>query len=130
MRASVDPNKDREDTVFSVPESRVVTSNFGRTEVLNLCTQEREYEQHMVPTESLMDPTDWMVGYFSVRERSKERHPEGSAIEFFKRFKEEVRSNFDSYQLPVINLAMDTPKEAVCLGFEKVNTGLGNSARV
>ena len=123
MRASVDPNKDREDTVFSVPESRVVTSNFGRTEVLNLSTQEREYEQHMVPTESLMDPTDWMVGYFSFWERSKEPHPEGSAIEFFKRFKEEVQSNFDSYQLPVINLAKDTPKEAVCLVFEKVNTG-------
>jgi hypothetical protein len=38
-------------------------------------------------------------------------------------FKNEVLKNFDDYQVPVISLAAETPHEAVCLVFEKVNTG-------
>ena len=41
----------------------------------------------------------------------------------FKKFKNEVLANFKSYQVPVITLAHDTSHEAVCLVFEKVNTG-------
>ena len=79
----------------------------------------------MVPTESLMDPTDWMVGYFSFWERSTEPHPEGSAIDFFKRFKEEVQSNFDSYQLPVITLLPRTLPRKRCAWCSKRSTQAG-----
>ena len=123
MRASLEPNTDREDAILSVPENRKTTTDFGRTVVTDLSTPELEYEQHMMPTECLLDPTDWMLGYFKFWENSEKPHPEGSSVDFFKRFKEEVQSNFDSYQLPVISLTNDTPKEAVCLVFEKVNTG-------
>ena len=41
----------------------------------------------------------------------------------FKPFKDEVLQNFKAYQLPVIALSPDTSHEAVCLVFEKVNTG-------
>lgn len=30
---------------------------------------------------------------------------------------------FEQYQVPVIELKRETPKEAVCLVFERVNTG-------
>jgi hypothetical protein len=50
-------------------------------------------------------------------------HPEGDALRFFEGFQREVQANFDAYQLPVINLDKNTPKEAVCTVFEKVNTG-------
>ena len=43
--------------------------------------------------------------------------------EVFKKFKNEVLNNFKSYQVPVIMLDHDTSHEAVCLVFEKVNTG-------
>ena len=36
----------------------------------------------------------------------------------------EVISRFQQYQIPVIELKRETPKEAVCQVFEKVNTGL------
>ena len=39
------------------------------------------------------------------------------------RFKTEIMSQFAQYQLPVIGLAAETPPEAVCTVFEKVNTG-------
>ena len=39
------------------------------------------------------------------------------------KFRKEVLSAFRGYQLPVIQLHKTTSKEAVCLVFEKVNTG-------
>lgn len=38
-------------------------------------------------------------------------------------FRREVINSFRSYQLPIIELKKETTKEAVCLVFEKVNTG-------
>ena len=123
MLAALDPNTEREDAVISVPESRKVTTDFGRTIVTDLSTPEMEYKNHMIPSERLFDPMLWMIGYVSYWDSSDKSHPEGKAIDFFKRFTDEVQSNFASYQLPVITLTKDTPKEAVCLVFEKVNTG-------
>src|SRR5690606_14511114 len=38
-------------------------------------------------------------------------------------FEREVIKRFEQYQVPVIELKKETPKEAVCLVFERVNTG-------
>lgn len=123
MRAALNPYTDREDAVISVPEGKIVTEDFGRREVRNLSTEGLEYQNHMIPTESLMEPMKWMLGYLKYWENSTEEHPEGGALEFFERFQKEVQQNFTAYQLPVINLGASTPKEAVCTVFEKVNTG-------
>ena len=42
---------------------------------------------------------------------------------FWNSFDRDVLSQFERYQLPVIELSRDTPREAVCQVFEKVNTG-------
>ena len=50
--------------------------------------------------------------------------PEGGFLALAgKPFKDEIPNNFNSLQVPVITLAQNTTKEAVCLVFEKVNTG-------
>ena len=123
MQAAVDPRADREDAIKSVPENRVTTEDFGRREVLNLATPEKEYEQHMMPTETLLSSTNWLLGYVGYWANSENEHPGGTAPEFFKTFQEAVLNNFTNYQLPVIELGKQTPKEAVCTVFEKVNTG-------
>ena len=41
----------------------------------------------------------------------------------FRTFKKQVLENFKSYHVPVITLDRSTSKEAVCVVFEKVNTG-------
>ena len=120
MRKALDPETDREDAVVSVPENRQETRDFGRQIVWDLSLPELEFEQHMMPTECLMNPMEWMLGYFSYWQRTE---PDWNAIEFFKQFEAEVLAQFNDYQLPVINLERDTPKEAVCTVFEKVNTG-------
>ena len=123
MRTAVNPSMDREEAFISVPESRIVTEDFGRQIVLDLSTTELEYQQHMVPTENLMEPMHWMLGYLQYWNDADLDHPEGDALRFFEGFQREVQANFDAYQLPVINLDKNTPKEAVCTVFEKVNTG-------
>ena len=124
MLAATDPSVDREDAVISVPEDKRETRNFGRDEVRNLSSVDREYEQHMMPTEKLLDESPmWLLGYISHWQGREEEHPEGGAVKFYERFNEFVRSQFASYSLPVISLDKQTPKEAVCTVFEKVNTG-------
>ena len=44
-------------------------------------------------------------------------------IELWNEFDEQIVTHFEKYQVPVIELGKDTPKEAVCQVFEKVNTG-------
>ncbi|MDE2802134.1 MAG: DUF262 domain-containing protein [Chloroflexota bacterium] len=124
MMKALDENADREDdAILSVPESKQETSDFGRVVVRDLSTPELEYQQHMMPTESLMNPMEWMLGYLSYWGSSQEPHPLGDAVSFFRRFSDEVLTQFANYQLPVIDLGSQTPKEAVCTVFEKVNTG-------
>ena len=118
MKAATDA--DPEDAVISVPENRMTTRDFGREVTLNLSTRESEYKEHKIPTEQLMNPMKWMMGYVTYW---NEADPDFDAMEFFSSFNDAVVARFTEYQLPVISLGKQTPKEAVCAVFEKVNTG-------
>ena len=124
MLAAMDPTVDREDAIVSVPEDRKETRNFGREVVLDLSSRELEYENHMMPTERLLDNSlSWLFGYIGHWQGRDDEHPEGGGFGFFERFNQSVMSAFADYSLPVISLDKETPKEAVCTVFEKVNTG-------
>jgi len=49
ITARLDLEVDREDTVLSLPPDRVVRTNFNRDIVLDLSTEEKEYEQAHFP---------------------------------------------------------------------------------
>lgn len=123
MMASLNPDEDREDAIKSIPENRKITKDFGRLTIQDLSTPEHEYEHHMFPTESLMNDKKWMTGYLLYWGSGDNVHPEGKALDFYLKFDEAVLGKFQDYQLPVIKLSAETPKEAVCTVFEKVNTG-------
>lgn len=123
MIKAMDPSIERDEAVFSVPENRKITDNFGRNTILDLSKTEYEFENHMIPTERLLDSMTWMLEYLKYWNESSSEHPESNAISFFQRFQASVLNVFAQYQLPVINLTANTPKEAVCTVFEKVNTG-------
>ena len=123
MRAAMDPSVDREDAIISVPEDRKETRNFGRDVVLDLSSREKEFQQNMMPTERLLDPMDWILGYNLYWMNAAETHPAGDAARFLNDFNGSIISAFSNYNLPVITLDRQTPKEAVCTVFEKVNTG-------
>lgn len=123
MLNAMDPMVDREEAIFSVPEDRKVTTDFGRQIVLDLSNPQLEFKNHMIPTERLFDAMTWLFEYIKYWNEEDSGHPESDATSFCQRFSETILATFANYLLPVINLTKETPKEAVCTVFEKVNTG-------
>ena len=123
MQKALDRSADPEDAFISVPEDRVERTNFGRNVVLDLSTRDLEFQNHMMPTEQLMENTSWGFEYAQYWNQSGDVHPSGNAFQFFMEFQKAILENFTHYKLPVINLDKDTSKEGVCAVFEKVNTG-------
>ena len=123
MLKALNPLIDREDVFVSVPETKQITVDFGRQVVLDLSSPELEYHHHMMPTEQLMDGMTWMFAYNSYWATNGASHPTGDLSTFINEFNKSILTTFSGYSLPVINLERETPKEAVCKVFEKVNTG-------
>lgn len=118
IRKAMNAAEDRENAIVSVPEDRRIKSDFDRKIDLDLSTPELEYRNLMFPLNQVFDWDEWQDGF---NEYWLENDPETRKL--FKPFKDEILQNFKSYQLPVIALSPDTSHEAVCLVFEKVNTG-------
>ena len=123
MIKSLALNDDREDAIISVPEEKILKRDFGRKIVLDLSSRDLEYKQHMIPTERLLDPMNWLFGYDEYWRNSNVQHPNGDPAVLRNEFNNRVLQKFSDYSLPVITLEKDTPREAVCIVFEKVNTG-------
>lgn len=112
---------DREEAIVSVPEDRVIRGNFGRSVVLDISTLDAECRAEMFPLSGVFDSArtnSWMIRYLQLDQGTM---PE--RLDRWNRFQQEVLANLTSYLVPVIVLTKETPKEAVCTVFEKVNTG-------
>ena len=119
IEKALDLNADDEEIIISVPEDRVLKSNFGRIE-LDLSRPEKEYEHKMFPLNRILDFAKvmmWQNGYQAYHNFD----PNAAAL--FNRFSTEIIAKTLKYAMPVITLEKDTPKEAVCRVFENVNTG-------
>lgn len=110
---------EREEALVSVPEDRRVKSNFDKNIDLDLSSPELEYIHSMFPLSQVFDQNQWLQGYWRYWSEVGDQSKFGT----FLKFQQEVLNNIAGYQIPVISLAADTSHEAVCLVFEKVNTG-------
>ena len=119
MEKCLDDDYDREDAVVIVPEVKKVTSNFGRTVELDVTTREKEYEAKLFPLNMVLDASAWYPGFFN--HGGAEAMPE--AVALWTEFERRILRSFTEYLIPRIELAASTTKEAVCVVFEKVNTG-------
>ncbi|MBZ0073157.1 MAG: DUF262 domain-containing protein [Gammaproteobacteria bacterium] len=119
IRKALDPTVDREEAIVGVPEDRVIRTDFGREVVLNLSTSENEYTALMYPVTQVFDWDHWQDG-FDEQWRGDGHE---AVRKTFRAFKSLVLENFKYYRVPVISLDRSTSKEAVCVVFEKVNTG-------
>jgi Protein of unknown function DUF262 len=119
IREALDTSVDREEAIIGVPEDKAVRTDFGREVLLDLSSAEREYACLMYPVSQVFDWDKWQDGF--------DKHWRGdqneSVREEFRAFKRQVLENFKYYRIPVITLDRSTSKEAVCVVFEKVNTG-------
>ncbi|MDI1228244.1 MAG: DUF262 domain-containing protein [bacterium] len=119
IRKALDPAIDREEAIIGVPEDRVIRTDFGREAVLDLSSAEREYASLMYPVSQVFDWDKWQDGFDEHWPGDQNK----SIRDEFRTFKREVLENFKMYRVPVIALDRSTSKEAVCVVFEKVNTG-------
>jgi hypothetical protein len=116
IRGALDPHTDREETIRFLPSDRVVR-NFRGEPSEDLSTPEQEYERHLFPLARVFDPDDWATGFQEHWDYDRDH------IKLWNAFNREFIRRFDQYQVPVIELGRDTPRQAVCQVFEKVNTG-------
>lgn len=120
IKKACDPNCDRVDAIFSVPETRIITSNFGRDIELDLSDRTKEFENKMFPLNLILDfpeGQNWQNEYYAFYNYNQE------IIKEFTEFNKKIIMQTLQYKIPVISLGKDTPKEAVCQVFENVNTG-------
>lgn len=111
---------DRIEAIISVPETRKVTSNFGRDIDIDLSTTEKEYEQKIFPLNIILDPAKtflWIQGYMAFHNN------DAAIVSEWMEFQGKIITSVLQYKIPVILLDKSTPKEAVCQVFENVNTG-------
>jgi hypothetical protein len=116
MRRALDPAEDRDEVVFSIALDRIRKTIQHGVE-LDLSTPEHEYEQMMFPLSQVLSSSEWRRGYNRFWSHAEDKS------ELFDHFEEEVIKRFEQYEIPGIELVKETPKEAVCQVFEKVNTG-------
>ena len=109
----LDP-QNREEAVISIDETRQLRSNFGRDIELDLSSRELECQNLFFPANQILDWSGYLQDVYRF-------NPE--KISLFLDFQREVIDAFLSYKIPVIRLNRDNKKEAVCIVFEKVNTG-------
>ena len=103
-----------DDAILAVEPDRVLRTNFGRDIELDLSSPVKECQQLYFPCDQILNSDAWEE---ALQEYAPEHFPQ------YMKFRKDVLNAFRGYQLPVIQLHKSTSKEAVCLVFEKVNTG-------
>ena len=114
IQKAVDTPQALDEAIVAVDENRQLRSNFGRTIDLDLSSTELECQLLYFPCNQIINSDSWESTLINIT-------PEH--IQTYMKFREQVCSPFRNYQVPVIFMKKETSKEAVCLVFEKVNTG-------
>lgn len=120
MAKCLDKLEDRDEAVLSVPQTLQLTSDFGRKVELDLRTPAQQYQQRIFPVSLMFDSQgfiEWKMGY------SKHYSGDAEAMLFLMKFEQEIWLGFQQFKVPAIEMDRNTPTEAVCQVFEKVNTG-------
>lgn len=103
-----------DEAFIAVETDRTLKTNFGRDIVLDLSSPQKECAAFYFPCNQILNSDAW-------EENLQEFAPDKFGV--YMQFRRQVLNAFRSYQLPLIVLGKATGKEAVCLVFEKVNTG-------
>ncbi|WP_207706915.1 GmrSD restriction endonuclease domain-containing protein [Alkalibaculum sporogenes] len=111
---------DRDEAILSIPQDKMLKSDFGRKIDLDLSIRKKEFENHMFPLNIVYDLIAcamWQNEYQAYHNYAPE------ILQRYAKFNVDVLVPIQTYKVPVITLDKTTPKEAVCQVFENVNTG-------
>lgn len=119
IRQAVLAGADIGKALIGVPRDRILRSNFGRSVELDLSTSKNEFHNHAFPINQVFPyPGDWLDEWEEYW-----RNRDCSVREWKKDFNLNVVRKIQDYAIPVIRLDQNNSREAICLIFEKVNTG-------
>ncbi|MBX9651064.1 MAG: DUF262 domain-containing protein [Xanthobacteraceae bacterium] len=121
IKAALNPNMARRDAIVAVPEDRVIRANFGRDIALDLSTEAAEFAALHFPIDRMFEAQLWVQAALTWVLKDMEARKDHMAL--VNEFSIKIINNFADYQVPVITLGKETSRAAVCLVFEKVNTG-------
>lgn len=121
IQAALNPTLSRRESIVAVPEDRIIRGAFGRDVVLDLSTEEAEFAALYFPIDQIFKSQHWIQAALTWVLQDMEGRKGHMAL--INEFSIKVINNFADYQVPVIALGKDTSRAAVCLVFEKVNTG-------
>lgn len=103
-----------DEAIIATDGTRQQRSDFGRRLDRDLSTRELECQQEYFPCSEILEGMGWLQDLYQYN---------AAAVPQFFEFKKQVLDAYNEYQIPLIVLKKETSKEAVCLVFEKVNTG-------
>ncbi|ROR38149.1 GmrSD restriction endonuclease domain-containing protein [Kitasatospora cineracea] len=115
---AVGSSADRDEAIVSVPENKVLRTDFARTVVLDLQTTENECAAGLFPLHFVFDAkrvNTWQKAFVKADEDRN--------WDLWSQFEQRVLDQVRSFQVPMIRLAASTSMDAVCAVFERVNTG-------
>ena len=116
IEAALKDDENREETIRFIPDDKKIKSSGGQA-AKDYSNVELEYKDRFFPLNKVFDSDHWMQEYMEYWNHDK------AATQIFFNFRNKILEKFLTYQIPVIELPRETPKEAVCQVFEKVNTG-------
>lgn len=108
---------DVEECIVSVPEDKIIRSNFGRDIILDLSNDEKEFKNIHFPLNEFMGYKSWENRF------QKYWNYNPNKIELISEFWERAVQVINKYNVAKITIEKDTSKNAVCKIFEYVNTG-------
>jgi hypothetical protein len=120
IRKAIQPESDRDEAIISLPEDRKVR-NFRGQVIADYATREQECQHELLPLRLLFDTTglmEWQMHYFQADPAHTQER-----MACWSQLATSIIQRFQQYTIPMIFLRKNTPKEAVCQVFEKVNTG-------
>jgi hypothetical protein len=120
INKALSPHHDREDAIVSIPENRKLL-NFRGEETADYSTLEREVMAGLLPLRLMFD-TDGLMRWQMAYLQAEPAHIQ-ARLATWSQLMTEVIQRVQQYQVPLIMLRKETPKDAVCQVFEKVNTG-------
>ncbi|MFE7546544.1 GmrSD restriction endonuclease domain-containing protein [Streptomyces gardneri] len=108
---------DRDEAIVSVPEDRILKTDFARKVVLDLSTTEKECAAGFFPLNLVFDTKTtnvWHKAFVQLDDAN---------WDVWSQFEEHVLNHVQSFYVPMINLPATTTMDAVCAVFERVNKG-------
>lgn len=120
IETALSADADLRNAIVGVPADRVLRENFGQEIKKDLSSCEKQFQEHAFPLNLVFsDRQDWLYKYQDYWQNQGDTDVSSRRRDFDRKILERI----NKYEVPMIRLDREIGREAICLVFEKVNTG-------